>query len=278
MDSSNKKMRRIYIRHADKEYANGDANLYKHDPGITSAGVEKAKIVAKHLVDQWGIPDKIIVSPYRRTRETAKILRSTLIKPGLLVKIPIHVDRELSEYLGNHRNIPIDVTESTLFYEPPHPETFSTMKNRVKVHHEKITKYMKRNGGVIWIVTHGLIMRQVGFMCGIKMPREFPNLTCLSISDTEPIRGETITFHEGADPINEEDDSEFNSDDNLQAREFDYFDGPPGFERHIYERSTYDTRYDTRYEISRNDSNSVNRWDLLKNNRQYEIKDNEKLN
>lgn len=193
MDPTYKTTRRIYIRHADKEYANGDADMYKHDPGITTKGVEKSKMVAKHLIEQWGIPNRIVVSPYRRTRETAKVLRSVLNK-----KVPIHVDRDVSEYLGNHRGIPIDVTESTLAHDPPHPETFVAMKKRVKSHHNKITKYTKKTNGVIWIITHGLIMKQVASLVGIKMSKEFPSLTCLSIMDDEiQTKGEVIMFHDG---------------------------------------------------------------------------------
>ena len=176
--------RRIYIRHADKEYANGDSDMYKHDPGITPGGIENTKLVTKHLVQQWGLPCRIIVSPYRRTRETAKTMQSILD-----IEVPIQIDIDLSEYLGNHRAVPIDVTESTLVHDPPHPESFSDMKRRVKRHHDKIIEYTRnRNNGVIWIITHGLIIKQVASLIDMKLAREFPPLTCLSIID-----GKTIT-------------------------------------------------------------------------------------
>ena len=199
--SETRGFRRIYIRHADKEYANGDADLYKHDPGITASGVEKTKMVARHLVDQWGAPDRIIVSPYRRTRETAQIMNGILSE-----KVPMHIDSELSEYLGNHRTVPIDVTESTLVHGPPHPETFPEMKARVRKHHNTITSYArKKDQGVIWIVTHGLIIKQVASLIGIKMGKEFPSLTCLSIVDGEKITKSEVTIF---NKTNTEDDGE----------------------------------------------------------------------
>lgn len=202
--ANTKEFRRIYIRHADKEYANGDANLYKHDPGITSDGVEKARMVAKHLLEQWGPPDRIVLSPYRRTRETAAIMNSVLPK-----KVSMHVDTDLSEYLGNHRSVPIDVTESTLVHDPPHPETFSDMKSRVRDHHIKITNYSKRKKkGIIWVVTHGLIIKQVAGLIGVKMPKEFPTLTCLSIVDGEKFtKSEMIILNENTSPIDDDMDS-----------------------------------------------------------------------
>ena len=199
-----KEFRRIYIRHADKEYANGDANLYKHDPGITSDGVEKTRMVAKHLLEQWGPPDRIVLSPYRRTRETAAIMNSVLPK-----KVSMHVDTDVSEYLGNHRSVPIDVTESTLVHDPPHPESFTDMKSRVKDHHIKITNYAKRKKkGIIWIVTHGLIIKQVAALVGVKMPKEFPTLTCLSIVDGEKYtKSEMVILNENSSPIDDDMDS-----------------------------------------------------------------------
>ncbi len=199
--SGTRGFRRIYIRHADKEYANGDADLYKHDPGITTSGVKKTKMVARHLVDQWGEPDRIIVSPYRRTRETAQIMNGILSE-----KVPMHIDSELSEYLGNHRTVPIDVTEDTLTYDPPHPETFPEMKTRVRKHHSKITSYArKKDQGVIWIVTHGLIIKQVASLIGIKMGKEFPTLTCLSIVDGEKITKSEVTIFNKTNTEEDED-------------------------------------------------------------------------
>ena len=224
--------RRIYIRHSNKEYVNGDALMFKHDPGITEKGVENAKMVAQHLIEQWGIPSKIIVSPYRRARETAKVMRSVLTNTDNTEKkkkIPIYVDREVSEYLGNHRSVTIDVTESTLVHDPPHPETFNDMKLRVKKHHDKITNYMKKdikkgssnntnNKNVIWIITHGLIMKQVASLIGIKMSKEFPPLTCLSIMDGEIItKGEVIMFHESLDISESRENSEIT--ENIETTE-----------------------------------------------------------
>lgn len=264
----NKSARRIYIRHADKEYANGDADLYKHDPGITDKGVEKSRMVAKRLVEQWGIPDRIIVSPYRRTRETAKVMKASLIEPGILRKIPVNVDRDVSEYLGNHRTTPIDVTESTLVHEPPHPESFAEMKTRVENHNNKIKKYVKKHGGVIWIITHGLVMKQVAFLNGIKMSKEFPNLTCLSISDDElkcDIRGEVIMFHESIDLNSEQPElDEFdNSDDTTNEKTNDKINEKTNDEKYNYV-------YEPRYEIGRSDKSvNTNRWDLVKSEKKW---------
>lgn len=215
-------VRRIYIRHAEKEYSNGDSDMYKHDPGITERGVQKSKMVAKYLIDKWGIPSKIISSPYKRTRETASVMKSVISGPVISSKtisappgyekrpdpIKIVIDRDVSEYLGNHRNIPIDVTESTLTYDPPHPESFSEMRLRVRTHNDKITNSLSGSGnrtGPIWIVTHGLIIKELAALIDIKMARDFPSLTCLSILSQEKItEGSVIVFHDDPENISEE--------------------------------------------------------------------------
>lgn len=188
--NSDNKCRVVYIRHGDKEYNNGDSPLYKHDPGLTETGVEKSKIVANYLVDKWGAPDIIYTSPYRRTRETSITMNSALTKP-----VEIISDVDLSEYLGNHNKIPLDVTRETLYYAPPHPETFSGMTTRVYSHYSRMSNLMRsRKFKLIWVVTHGLIIKQIGGFVGVKQFKKFPPLSCMSLSQDRDVKAEIIIF------------------------------------------------------------------------------------
>ena len=83
------------------------------------------------------------------------------------------------------------------------------MKYRVKQHDILITNYAKKKTeGVIWVITHGLIIKQLAFLVGVKMAREFPPLTCLSIVDGEKItRSEVIIFNESNHPLDDDSDS-----------------------------------------------------------------------
>jgi len=183
-------MRKIYIRHADKAYKNMDSELFKHDPGITELGVERARRVANKLVEEYGIPSKIVSSPFRRARETAMIMNMTLENPFE----EILIDNNLSEYLGNHNNVPLDVTTATKIHNPPHPETFDDMKKRVKRHVEKMRKKQNKEE-IIWFVTHGLILKQISNSINLKTTRTFPCLTCLSIVEKhDMVKGEFILF------------------------------------------------------------------------------------
>lgn len=199
--------RLVYLRHAQKEYNNGDADLYKHDPGITSSGVERTKMVTQHLIKSWGEPDMIITSPYRRCRETAIIMSQVITK-----KLEIVKDSSLSEYLGNHRNVPIDVTSETKLHDPPHPESFTEMKKRVDDHFKRVSKYTKHNKGdikIIWFITHGLILKQVAEIIGLKMNKNrLPTLTCLSIIEEDRVtKGEVLLFRDDEELSNSYDKS-----------------------------------------------------------------------
>lgn len=181
---------RIYIRHADKAYKNMESEIFKHDPGITQVGVERARKVALKLVEEHGQPTSIVSSPFRRARETAMIMNMTLNNPFE----EIFIDTNISEYLGNHNNVPLDVTTPTKIHNPPHPETFDDMKKRVKKHVEKQRKNQK-SGEIIWFITHGLIIKQIGNSIGIKTNKTFPCLTCLSIVEKpDMVKGEFILF------------------------------------------------------------------------------------
>ena len=178
-------MRKIYIRHADKQYKNMDAELFKHDPGIKSVGVEKSKKVAEKLVAEYGEPTKIICSPFRRARETAMVMNSVLKNPVE----EIHIDRNISEYLGNHPESELDVTPATKIHNPPHPETIDDMKKRVDRHVSKMYKYDHDDPkAVVWIVTHGIIMKHITASGGIRNAKNFPCLTCVSIIETPDMK------------------------------------------------------------------------------------------
>ena len=187
--------RRIYLRHAEKEYSNGYSDIFKHDPGITDYGYKRTKKIAEKLIENFGIPDKIVCSPYKRTRETAMVLNSCLPNPHE----EIFIDPTLSEYLGNHSNVPLDVTDHTKYYNPPHPETFEEMLSRVKKHNSKSRRKALDlfNQGTIWYITHGLIIKQLANMIGIKLNKQFPCLTAFSILEqSDMIKTEVLLFNQ----------------------------------------------------------------------------------
>jgi len=181
-----------FLRHAEKEYRNSEAEIYKHDPGIKEIGMERSKKVALKLIETYGEPTKIVSSPYRRTRETAMIMNMMLKNPFE----EIVIERKLSEYLGNHNEVPIDVTTATKIHNPPHPENFDGMKKRVKKFVDKIRKEFYSNPkSIIWFISHGIIIKQIASNFGIRTTKELPCLTCFTVTEkVDMIRGEFLLF------------------------------------------------------------------------------------
>lgn len=170
---------RIYIRHATKQYDNGKSQNYSHDPGITEDAKNDTLDIAKKLISEFGIPNMIICSPYRRARETALIMNSYL--ESINEKKIIYCDVKISEYLGNHRNDKLDVTNETLIFNPPHPENFYQMCQRIKLHDSYMNQNYNQNN-IIWIISHGLIIRELAKLYSITLSKQLQPLEYFVLS------------------------------------------------------------------------------------------------
>ena len=70
----------IWIRHAEKLYNNGKGPIgsKQHDPGILRDEEQKIRNLTRRLIKIYGYPNKIICSPYLRTRETCNYIKEEL--------------------------------------------------------------------------------------------------------------------------------------------------------------------------------------------------------
>lgn len=145
--------KRIYIRHGDKAYGNGKVEKYKHDPPLTIIGVKEMTTLTLSLLEKYRLPQYIISSPYRRCRESAgHIIKTIYLNTGK--EIPLFIDVNVSEYLGNHKKSRLDVYPETMKYNPPHPETFHNFRQRIIDHDSKCPDN-------VWVVTHGIVIDTV---------------------------------------------------------------------------------------------------------------------
>lgn len=160
---------RIYIRHAEKAYKNGKpflpksnvmperAYTYAHDPPLTRRGRKAAKLLAEELLRKYPTPVQIITSPYLRTRETAIAMAKVVVRKCPPASIKITCQEDISEYLGNHVGIPLDVSPSTGIHRPPHPENFYQFRNRIKQHYIS----WDESSEVTWVITHGIVITEI---------------------------------------------------------------------------------------------------------------------
>ena len=175
----------IYLRHAPKEHKNGQSQTGnpQHDSPIMKDSVERCHNIGRILYKNYGEPNIVIMSPYRRTVQTAEALMN---KAGFnTVKRQIYVDNNIAEFLGNQKG-KIDITSETLKYgtqSENHPplrtgETVDEFKERIIDHLEMLQILSTENeynpeDRVIWVITHGFVintiynlLKNIGFRTG----------------------------------------------------------------------------------------------------------------
>jgi len=160
----------IYFRHAEKLYSNGKApyGLPQHDSPITGSSIPLIKRKSSELIEKFGIPEKIIMSPYLRIYQTVHELISILQDQTTMYE-NIFYDLNIAEYLGHQRG-PIDLSKQTLetfdVSEFPQPgETLTELKKRVidhlKIVHIDENNLSENNHKLVWVVTHGLVIKTI---------------------------------------------------------------------------------------------------------------------
>ncbi len=151
-------MNLLFIRHGDKEYANGKNPPGKpaHDPLLLENQEVLIKKLTIDLVSKYGKPKKLIVSPYNRTRQTAKIIQNTISEIYNEFCI-IYFDKEIGEFLGfqKPRNKKADISEITATYARPRVgvENLKDCEKRIIKFYKKIEKEENT-----WVITHGILM------------------------------------------------------------------------------------------------------------------------
>lgn len=139
-----------WIRHAPQTHFGSDASIKPLNPR------------ALHHFRQLPIPDKMIVSPYLRTRQTAEVLEDTLnsrIKGGWQGSI------EIEPLLGEFCDYPLD--PSTLEWSGRRiPGAGSRNRSQRNPAYqqwveglEEAWEDISQETGVIWIVTHALVLK-----------------------------------------------------------------------------------------------------------------------
>jgi len=142
----------IIIRHSDDEtYCEK-----KHDCPINpQRGSYLAKKVGKKLVDKYGIPDIIILSPFRRTIETMNYMIDVKNQ-----NIQVIEDNKLCRYFNQREKENPDVYKETLKKNIPIKESYNEFKERVDIFCEYMQD-MNIENKTIWVITHALVYKKI---------------------------------------------------------------------------------------------------------------------
>lgn len=172
----------MFVRHSYREYRNGKSPKGKlqHDSPISSGYERSIGFKFLYNFNLYGYPDKIICSPFLRTRQTAKV-----IKHFIPDNVKIFIDKDVEEFLGFQkpkRGIP-DLDEETKKYTDCKlgVEKFEDIKKRSSNFYEKI----KNPDENILIVTHGVFISQLAAYLGCKTDKHIEELSGIVIINND---------------------------------------------------------------------------------------------
>lgn len=167
----------IFIRHAHDKKQVGDK---MYDTSVTETGRREAIYVCKQLLQRYGRPDVIYCSPFRRARQTAKIMAEMLNNT-----VPIYVDVELSRFAGDVTSYEKKIREDTKKYGYIPGESNIDFKNRVKKNVETAVQYTKKNSNhVAWFITHAIYVKQAAKRVNVKPNRFIHSCDWVALHDS----------------------------------------------------------------------------------------------
>lgn len=159
----------LWIRHGNKLYCNGKApeGYHQHDPPLKDDAKDEIYKKVDTLIKEFGFPDKVICSPFLRTRQTVeKILeRLFLINVKRASNIIVEMDMNISEYLGFQKPYfeEADIHDETKKLAKTKiflGESLNKLNSRVKDHISKLNLFEDKEE-IIWVITHGIILNNV---------------------------------------------------------------------------------------------------------------------
>ena len=175
----------IWIRHANKMYCNGKApeGYHQHDSPIQEDSLKSIFKKTDDLIENFGFPDKIYVSPFLRTRQTVEKMLEHLYKSNVKKAsiITIETDTDISEYLGFQKpcGMEADTTKETASIFDRKiilGESFKNLNYRVKNHITRLN-LTENKPETIWVITHGIILSNVYYYINKKLgvTKELPS-------------------------------------------------------------------------------------------------------
>jgi phosphohistidine phosphatase SixA len=148
----------IYLRHGDDR---GD-DVYRHDRRLNDHGREKAAKAAKRLIEKYGHPDIVYVSPFRRTLETLDVMTARFVRP-VVVRCDPRIAQHLSEKQRRDPKISPE-TQAQITID----EDRATFQARIEDH----VRTVRDLTGLIWCITHQSIIERVAEHFDVKMPKD----------------------------------------------------------------------------------------------------------
>jgi len=145
----------IYLRHGDDR----GNDVYRHDRRLNDRGREKAGKKAKRLIEKYGHPDVIYVSPFRRAVDTLEAM-SSHFEGAVTIRHDPRIAQRLSEKQQNDPQVSPETRAQITIVEDR-----KAFRRRVGKHVEEV----RRASGVIWCITHQIVIEEVADHFDVKI-------------------------------------------------------------------------------------------------------------
>lgn len=148
----------IYLRHGDDR----SDDIYRHDRRLNDRGKKQAAKKAKRLIQKYGHPDAVFVSPFRRAIETLGAMTVHFVRP-----VDVHRDRRVAQLLTDKHKRDLSVSPETLeaITIDEDREAFS---RRITGHVEDVRRRADA-GATIWCITHQAVIEEVAGHFAVKI-------------------------------------------------------------------------------------------------------------
>lgn len=137
----------LYIRHGDDR----GHDAYQHDRRLNDRGRSKARKKAKRLIAEYGHPDLVHVSPFRRAVDTLQEMSARFERP-----VSIHPDPRIAQHLSEEKQRDPKVSPATLA-QITMPEGRDAFRRRIAEHVAAVLD----EHGVIWCITHQAVIEEI---------------------------------------------------------------------------------------------------------------------
>lgn len=135
----------ILLRHGNDEDIE---QTFAHDHHVQKEELREVKRKGKILRSEYGTPDYILTSPFRRTITTSEVLRGKH-------STPIHVTKKLGRIFTKKDQKHPEVSPDTLAYGVDVYETKEMYMERVRA----FCRRVRSMRGNIWVVTHAFTFK-----------------------------------------------------------------------------------------------------------------------
>jgi phosphohistidine phosphatase SixA len=139
----------IYLRHGDDR---GD-DVYRHDRRLNDRGREKAFKQAKRLIEKYGHPDVVHVSPFRRALETLEAMSESFGRA-----VPVHRDARIAQRLSEKQQRDPQVSPETRT-QVVIVEDRDAFRRRVAEHVAEVRRHADQK--TIWCISHQAVIEEV---------------------------------------------------------------------------------------------------------------------